>query len=183
MGSSMVRPSGDMVETETSVYEPPCSGDNILRVDRLGVWSYGGAAFLRKEMVCLFASCLRCDCQGKYVVALPNEPRPVPVEVEDVPFLAVEVFSAGMGQDQVLSFRTNVDRIVTLDAEHPLYLAEDPQTGEQVPYIVVSPGISARISRPVYYELVALGEVKINDDKEDVGIWSSRQFFVLGTIC
>ncbi|MBN2751937.1 MAG: DUF1285 domain-containing protein [Rhodospirillaceae bacterium] len=153
-----------------------------LRIDRRGVWSYGGEPFTRKEMVCLLASCLRRAEDGGYEVTLPCDPNPLPVDVEDVPFLAVEVFLYGTGEAQVLSFRTNVDRIVTLDADHPLFLSGDPETGEAVPYLVLSEGISARLSRPVYYELAALGEVRQHEGKDVIGLWSSRQFFVLGAI-
>jgi uncharacterized protein len=153
-----------------------------LRIDRRGVWFFDGRPFARKEMVCLLASCLRRAESGGYEVVLPCEPKPLPVEVEDVPFLAVEAFCSGAGEAQVLSFRTNVDRIVTLDAAHPLHAVPDPETGEPIPYIVLSDGVSARLSRPVYYELVALGETRVVDGKEVVGLWSSRRFFVLGGI-
>ena len=152
-----------------------------LRIDRRGIWSFGGEPFARKELVCLLASRLRIGDSGGYEVHLPTETHPVPVIVEDVPFLAVEVFRCGEGADQVLSFRTNVDRIVTLDAEHPLFLAEDPDLGEPVPYLSVGDGLSARLSRPVYYELAALGEFGQVDGKDVIGLWSSRRFFVLGT--
>jgi len=160
---------------------PPRTGEPGLRIDRRGVWSFAGEPFPRKEMVCLLASRLRRSAGGGYEVILPCDPEPLPVEVEDVPFLAVEVFLSGSGEDQVLSFRTNVDRIVTLDAEHPLFLAEDAETGEPVPYIELGEGISARLSRPVYYELAALGEAREHDGKDVIGLWSSRQFFVLGS--
>lgn len=153
-----------------------------LRIDRRGVWTYDGEPFARKDMVCLLASRLRRAADGGYELQLPCDTAPVPVEVEDAPFLAVEVFRSGRGRDQVLSFRTNMDCIVTLDADHPLIVSEDPETGEPVPYIMVSEGMSARLSRPAYYEVAALAEERLQDGKEQVGLWSSRQFFVLGPV-
>ncbi len=156
------------------------SGGQGLRIDRRGVWYFDGRPFARKEMVCLLASRLRRSESGGYEVHLPCDPAPLPVEVEDVPFLAVEVFRSGSGQDQVLSFRTNIDRIVTLDAAHPLFTVPDPETGDPIPYVRLEDGVSARVSRPVYYELAALGEARTHDGKEEFGLWSSRRFFVLG---
>ena len=45
--------------------------------------------------------------------------------VEDVPFIAVEVDAAGAGRDQRLTFRTNLDDVVTADAQHPIRVAYD----------------------------------------------------------
>lgn len=152
-----------------------------LRIDRRGTWFFGGEPFARKELVCLLSSRLRRTESGGYEVFLPTEEHPTPVIVEDVPFLAVEVFKSGAGEKQVLSFRTNIDQIVTLDAGHPLFLAEDRELGEQVPYLGVGNGLSARLSRAVYYELAALGEFGQVDGKDVIGLWSSGRFFVLGT--
>lgn len=160
----------------------PRSQGQGLRIDRRGVWFFDGQPFARKEMICLLASRLRRAEDGGYEVVLPCEPEPLPVEVEDAPFLAVEAFRSGAGEKQVLSFRTNVDRIVTLDADHPLVLVADAETGEPIPYIMLDDGIPARLSRPVYYELAALGETRVRDGKEVVGLWSSRRFFVLGEV-
>ena len=176
----MVPETGDTGSAVAGVV--PLGAGQGLRIDRRGVWSFDGESFARKEMVCLLASRLRRAEDGGYEVLLPCDSTPLPVEVEDVPFLAVEVFSPGEGEVQVLSFRTSVDRIVTLDARHPLYLSLDPATGEDVPYIVVSDGVSARLSRPVYYELAALGETRRLEGKEVIGLWSSQQFFALGRI-
>lgn len=170
--------SGEVRRVMAAVAEPVQGQE--LRIDRRGTWFFNGEPFTRKELVCLLASRLRRSQSGGYEVLLPNETRPLPVLVADAPFLAVEVFRSGAGESQTLSFRTNVDRIVALDAEHPLYLAEDPELGEPVPYLVVAEGLSARLSRPVYYELAALGEVGQHDGKEVIGIWSNRRFFVLG---
>lgn len=177
--SGMVGSEAGEVRRARAAVVAPAHGED-LRIDRRGTWFLGSDPFTRKELVCLLASRLRRVEGGGYEVMLPNEKRPLPVKVEDAPFLAVEVFRSGSGETQSLSFRTNVDRIVTLDADHPLYLAEDPELGEPVPYLVVAEGLSARLSRPVYYELAALGEVGQHEGKDVIGIWSNRRFFVLG---
>ena len=86
------------------------------------------------------------------------------------------------GRDMVVSFRTNLDELVTLDAGHPLRVVTDAATGEPIPYVTVRDGIEARVTRSVYYELVAQGiEEKVGGD-ELYGLWSSATFFPLGRL-
>lgn len=124
----------------------------------------------------MFASVLERDSLGQYWLVTPTETGRV--EVEDVPFLAVELFHARPECGQVISFRTNVDEIVTVDADHPLYVAVSDPIGP-APYVVVRPGIAARLSRPVYYELVDIGVFECVGDVQVFGVWSSRSFFPL----
>jgi hypothetical protein len=82
----------------------------------------------------------------------------------------------------VVSVRTNVDEIVTLDAEHPLRVEIHPDTGEPSPYVFVRDGLEARLSRPVYYELAALGFVEEIEGQSRFGIWSGSVFHQLGSL-
>jgi hypothetical protein len=100
--------------------------------------------------------------------------------VEDVPFTAVEVTVDGSGCSQSLTFRTNLDDEVTADAAHPIRVSYAPGSEEPRPYILVRDGLEARILRPVFYELVELGEVRRSGGEEVYGIWSRGQFFPLG---
>lgn len=155
-------------------------GDLDIRIDRNGTWFYQGSPIHRKELVCLFASVLERDADGAYWLSTPAERGRI--TVEDVPFLAVEMYVHSGGRDQVLSFRTNVDEMVTVDEAHPLRVSHDPETGEPTPYIRVRDGLEARIERAVYYELVAIGvEEKINE-RDLYGVWSKETFFPLGRL-
>lgn len=147
-----------------------------MRVMRDGTWFYHGTPIARKEMVCLFASMLTRREDGTYWLVAPTEEGLI--EVEDVPFLAVELFCCGSGRDTIFSFRTNVDEIITLDCAHRLRVND----GDAPPYLSVRPGLEARLTRAVYYEMVALGgEEKIGDEML-FGIWSHGQFFSLGRL-
>jgi hypothetical protein len=159
---------------------PDICGDLGIRIDRNGRWFYHGSPIDRKEMVCLFASMLSRAEDGSYWLTSAEERGTI--TVDDVPFLAVEMFVHASGQDQVLSFRTNVDELVTVDGEHPIFFADCPQTGEVVPYVTVRPGLDARLTRSVYYELVALGYEERFEDEELYGVWSSQIFFPLGQL-
>lgn len=104
------------------------------------------------------------------------------IQVDDVPFMAVELFSCQCGRDMVISFRTNLDELVTVDTAHPLRVVEDPETGEPQPYVMVRDGLEARLTRAVYYELVSKGFEEQIDGEELYGVWSKGTFFPLGRL-
>ncbi len=62
-------------------------GDFDIRIARDGSWHYENSPIGRKELVCLFASVLRRDEDGAYVLETPVE-RGI-ITVEDAPFIAV----------------------------------------------------------------------------------------------
>lgn len=159
---------------------PVLCGDLGLRIDRNGTWYYQGSPIGRKELVRLFASVLRRGEDGDYWLVTPAEMGRV--EVEDAPFLAVELTVTGRGGDQILTFRTNIDETVTIDSEHPLRVVVNPQTGEPSPYVTVRPGLEARVARSVYYELVGLGVEERSGSDHIYGIWSKGAFFPLGRL-
>src|SRR3546814_18677180 len=78
-----------------------------IRIARDGTWFHEGAPIGRKALVKLFASVLWRD-DGGYWLRTPAEQGRI--EVEDAPFTAVELSVKGEGRDQVLAFRTNLDR-------------------------------------------------------------------------
>jgi uncharacterized protein len=154
-------------------------GEFNIRIDRNGVWYYEGSPINRKSLVCLFASVLTRDANGDYWLVTPVEKGRV--EVEDAPFIAVELYVAGAGSAQILSIRTNVDEIVTIDEDHPITVVTDPGTGEPSPYVTLRQGIVARLSRSVFYELVDLGVEEHIEGAYMVGVWSSGRLFLLGS--
>ena len=155
-------------------------GELDMRIDRNGVWHYLGSPIGRKELVRLFSTVLRRDEAGDYWLITPAEAGRI--EVEDAPFLAVELSLQGSGADQVISFRTNVDNNVTVDSDHPIRVDFDPDTGGPTPYVVLDGGLEARISRSVYYELVALGREEKGHGENSFGVWSAGKFFALGKL-
>ncbi len=155
-------------------------GDFGIRIARDGTWYYRGSPIGRKPLVKLFATVLRRDDQGGYWLITPAEKGRI--EVEDVPFIAVEASFYGEGCDQFIKLRTNLDDIVTIDADHPLRVIEDAVTGAPAPYVVVRDRLEARLARPVYYELVEKGEARDIDGRPGYGIWSAGRFFPLGSL-
>jgi hypothetical protein len=160
-------------------------GDLPFLIRRDGTWLYRGSPINRKELVCLFASVLKREADGSFWLETPAERGRI--EVEDAPFIAVELDWAGDGRQQTLSFRTNVDKVVTAGPDHPIRVAHDLLTCEPTPYILVRPGegqqdIEARINRAVYYELVALAVPEWVGCRRMLGVWSSGRFFSLGEV-
>jgi uncharacterized protein len=162
---------------------PAECGDLPFLIRRDGTWLYRGSPIQRKELVCLFASVLRRDAEGDWWLQTPAERGRI--EVEDAPFVAVELDWGGDGRHQTLSFRTNTDQVITAGPDHPIRMSHDLLTCEPTPYIRVRGGdgahpIEARINRAVYYELVALAVPEYVGPRLMLGVWSSGLFFPLG---
>ncbi|MGQ9371866.1 DUF1285 domain-containing protein [Azospirillum sp. ST 5-10] len=149
-----------------------------IRIARDGTWYHEGGPIRRPELVKLFASVLRRDDAGDYWLVTPVERGRI--AVDDVPFVAVEMTARGEGEEQVLAFRTNLDDWVEAGPDHPIRLAENPETGEPVPYIAIRNRLEARIARPVYYELVERCVPNLRSGEDEVGLWSRGAFFTLG---
>jgi uncharacterized protein len=154
-------------------------GDLDMRIARDGTWFYRGSPIARMKLVKLFASVLRREPDGLYWLVTPAERGRV--AVEDAPFIAVAVDRLGEGRAQRLIFRTNLDEIVTADADHPLRV-ETAADGAPAPYILVRPGLEARLARPVFYELVEWGEEQPIAGESQFGVWSGGRFFRLGEL-
>ena len=183
------RPAFQAEQREAVATRPPrrpvdC-GDLPFLIRRDGTWLYRGSPIGRKELVCLFASVLKRDAEGGFWLETPVERGRI--QVEDAPFVAVELDWRGSGRDQKLSFRTNVDQIVTAGPDHLIRVAHDILTCEPTPYLQVRAGegslpVEARICRAVYYELVALAVPQLNRCRKMLGVWSCGQFFPLGEL-
>ncbi|MEJ1976765.1 MAG: DUF1285 domain-containing protein [Acetobacteraceae bacterium] len=160
-------------------------GDLPFVIKRDGTWLYRGSPIARKELVCLFSGVLKREADGSFWLETPAERGKI--EVEDAPFVAVELDWTGNEHNQVLSFRTNIDQIITAGPEHPIRVAHDLLTCEPTPYLHVRDGVGAapveaRIGRAVYYELVALAVPGIVRGRRVLGVWSRGRFFSLGDL-
>jgi len=154
-------------------------------IKRDGTWLYRGSPITRKPMVCLFSTVLKREEDGRYLLETPAERGTI--DVEDVPFVAVELEWSGHGRNQILSFRTNVDQCITAGPEHPIRVRHDLLNCEPSPYLHVRDGkgmfpIEARINRATYYELVALAEPGLVQGRKVLGVWSEGMFFSLGDL-
>jgi hypothetical protein len=171
-------------------YDPPAAtlapgmiescGDFGIRIARDGTWFYRNSPIRRLPLVKLFASVLRREADGHYWLVTPAERGRI--EVEDAPFVAVELEASGQGSNQSLTFRTNLDDRVVAGESHPLRVATDPATGEPHPYVLVRPGLEALLLRSVFYHLVELGREETIGGERQFGVWSNGKFFPLGSL-
>ncbi len=146
-----------------------------IKIGRNGDWFHEGVRIARPDLVKLFASVLQRHDDGSYWLETPVETGRI--EVEDVPFLIVELNQQESGREQSLDLRTNVDRWFAFDGSHPLRFGSSEEVQGPVPYVMVDRGLEARLATNVYYQLVELTEV---DSNGQYGIWSHGWFHVLG---
>ena len=156
-------------------------GDIAIHIAQDGSWFYRGTPISRESLVRLFASVLRRETDGSYWLVTPAERGRI--TVAEVPFLAVELTVANAGSHrQFLTFRTNLDEIVTAGPTQSLRIVTDPVTGAPRPYLQVRDGLEARLTRPVFYELVELGVEEQIGGMSQFGVWSGEHFFPLGDL-
>lgn len=148
-------------------WNPSHCGDSEMRIARDGTWFHQGSPIGRAEMVRLFSTILRREPDGGFVLVTPAEK--LDIEVEDAPFVAVEVKSEGEGQVRTLAFRLNTGDLVVAGPDHELRLGARP-------YLAVRAGLDALIARPVYYELA---ELALAEEANPPGLWSGGAFFPL----
>lgn len=155
-------------------WNPPFCGDLDMRIAADGTWFYLGTPIGRPALVQLFASVLKRE-GGKHFLVTPVEK--VGIRVDDAPFLAVELEIVNRGREQSLIFRTNVDDIVRCDSEHRLRFEPEEGTGGIKPYLHVRRDLWAKVTRALFFDLVALGEVREQDGARMFGICSANEFF------
>ena len=166
---------GDQKYPPVHLWSPDFCGDIDMVIHRDGSWDYMGSPIGRKRMVRLFSTVLRYDDDGRYYLVTPVEK--IGITVEDVPFIAVDMTATGEGDNQVLSFTTNVGDVVIADADQKIRVEVNPDTGEPSPYVLVRDRLEARMSRAVFYALVDLAEEK----GDTLTIKSSGTTFNLGS--
>ena len=146
-------------------WHPEKSGDSEMRIAADGRWFHQGGEIRRPAMVRAFSSLLRRDADGSFWLVTPHER--LSIEVEDAPFIAVELRNEGAGQQRALAFRLNSDDLVIADSEHTLEF-------RPLPYLHVRDGLWAKLARPVYYELA---ELALAENIDPLGLWSNGSFF------
>jgi hypothetical protein len=154
-------------------WQPALSGDIDIRIDRSGDWHHEGGRIERQPLVNLFASILRREADGEYYLVTPVEKWRI--QVDDTPLLAVDMEMGGEPAQQKIIFRLNTGEIVLLDAEHPLTGLTDLDNTEPHPCIQLERGLSAKLTRALYYRLVDAAEQR----GDAVGIVSCGVWFPL----
>ncbi|HEX8241216.1 MAG TPA: DUF1285 domain-containing protein [Allosphingosinicella sp.] len=150
-------------------WNPSHCGDSEMRIARDGTWYHQGSPIGRQAMVRLFSTILRREADGRFVLVTPVEK--LDIEVEDAPFVAVELKAEGEGESASLAFRLNTGDIVIAGPDHPLRFEAGPEGPH--PYLRVRGGLDALVARPVYYELAE----RALAGGDPPGLWSGGAFF------
>jgi len=157
-------------------WHPSHVADIDLRISRDGIWYYQGSPIHRARLVKLFSSVMRRDGDEFFLVTPVEKLK---IQVDDAPFVAVEMDREGEGESQRLLFRTNVDDVVAAGPRHPIRVVIDPLTEEPSPYIRVRDQLEALISRPVFYQMADLALMENDASSTEFGVWSCGHFFAL----
>jgi hypothetical protein len=153
-------------------WNPGHCGDSEMRIARDGTWFHQGTPIGRPAMVRLFSTILRREPDGRFVLVTPVEK--LDIEVEDAPFVAVEMKAEGEGAAMRLGFRLNTGDLVTAGADHALRI-EAREDGPR-PYLHVRRGLEALVARSVFYELA---QIALANGSTPPGVWSDGAFFPL----
>jgi hypothetical protein len=150
-------------------WNPTHCGHSAMRIARDGTWFHEGSPIGRPAMVRLFSTILRREPDGGFVLVTPVEK--LDIDVEDAPFVAVELKSEGEGRERSLAFRLNTGDMVVAGPDRPLRFGSDH------PYVEVRKGLDALVARPVYYEMA---ELALAEAVDPPGLWSNGAFFAMG---
>ena len=161
------------------LWNPPYCGEIDIRIARDGRWYHNGSLIRRPALVQLFASVLRREQDGSFSLVTPAER--VGIQVEDCPFVATLLDVQGEGEALRLQFTLNTGETLIASAEHRIEV--DGQASEEPhPTLEVRNGLLALISRNVFYQLVALAQVEMCAEQEQLVLTSAGVKFVLGKV-
>jgi len=155
-------------------WNPPFCGDLDMRIAADGTWFYLKTPIGRAALVKLFASVLKRE-GDKYFLVTPVEK--CGIQVDDAPFLAVELDVAEGPAGRVLNFRTNVDDWVACGPDHPLRFEPEAGTGGLKPYLHVRRDLWAKVTRALFFDLVEIGEERVVGGRAMFGVVSMGKFF------
>ncbi|NVJ64910.1 MAG: DUF1285 domain-containing protein [Gammaproteobacteria bacterium] len=160
-------------------WNPDFCGDMDLIIKRDGLWYYQGTPIGRQRLVKLFSTVLKKE-NDDYFLVTPVEK--LGIKVEDAPFLVIRMQQLATEQGTVIQFEDNCDNKVLLSKDNPLWVEQDPKTGEPSPYINIRTNLNALIHRNVFYELVEMAQETVINGAKHLVVRSAGENFSLGKI-
>lgn len=170
--ADIMQAADDLKLPPVDEWHPTICGHSEMRITADGTWLHQGDPIRRPALVRLFAHIIRREADGSYVLVTPVEK--LVIEVDDLPFVAVEMKCEGEAQSRRIAFRLNTGDLVVAGPDHALTLQAG--AGDPRPAVEVGNGLAARIARPVYYELA---ELALAENSSPPGLWSNGAFFRL----
>lgn len=151
-------------------WQPSQVGDSEMRISPDGKWYHQGGEIQRPAMVRAFSSLLRCDADGTYWLVTPQQK--LSILVDDAPFMAVEMQSEGEGNKRTIMFRLNSDDLVVAGPDNPIEIRNG------LLYLYVRSGLTAKIARPVFYELA---DIALHESPDAPEVWSKGVAYSIGS--
>ncbi|MBS99954.1 MAG: hypothetical protein CMI01_14910 [Oceanospirillaceae bacterium] len=160
-------------------WQPEFCGDIDMRIARDGTWFHEGTPIGREAMVRMFSRILWQE-NGEYYLKTPVEQ--VRIQVDDLPFLFVDLEQTEGEQGTELLFISTAGDRVTAGPAHPLTVVES-ERGEPQPSLLVRFGMSGRINRNLFYRLVEMAATEeCAEGGEELVLYSGGERFSLGRI-
>ncbi|MCZ0737786.1 DUF1285 domain-containing protein [Phreatobacter sp. AB_2022a] len=161
------------------LWNPPFCGDLDMRIAADGTWFYMKTPIGRPALVKLFSSVLKRE-NGRYFLVTPVEK--VGITVDDAPFAAVEMRVSGSGRARGIALRTQTEEWVEVGPDHSLRFEKEAGTDGLKPYIHVRRDLWARVSRALFQDLAALGEIasvedSAGDRRDWFGLYAAGTFY------
>ena len=156
-------------------WNPERHADIDMRIARDGTWFYQESPIERERMVALFSTILLREDEDYFLITPVEKLR---IQVDDAPFVAVEVQRLEEDGTSKLVFTTNVGSHVVAGAGHPLWVNTDSETGEPSPYLCVRDNLNALIGRSAFYQLVDWAE----QQGDTLQVHSNGETFSLGSL-
>ena len=152
-------------------------GKIAITIHRNGNWSYQGSVFERAAMVDLLARNL-VSFNGRYYLLAPEQL--LEIVVEDLPFVVVDLNRSS--DNRLVTATTNLNSSVIINDRHPCYLSNPPDSAVGIPCVELRSGIAARLSRPMYYQLLEWCELETEEGEQYLRLYSDGCRFELGRI-
>ena len=156
------------------LWNPPYCGELDIRITRDGNWHYNKSPIGRKRLVKLFSNILKKEGDFYYLVT-PVEK--IKIQVDDAPFLIVDIESKTVNGTQEITFLTNTETEFSLGSKNPLRILFKNHTQEPSPYVVVRKNLEGLIDRKTFYRLIEKSDFHLHKGASWLGIWSQNVFF------
>ena len=156
------------------LWNPPYCGELDIRITRDGNWHYNKSPIGRKRLVKLFSNILKKEGDFYYLVT-PVEK--IKIQVDDAPFLIVDIESKTVNGTQEITFLTNTETEFSLGLKNPLRILFKNHTQEPSPYVVVRKNLEGLIDRKTFYRLIEKSTFHSHKGASWLGIWSQNVFF------
>ncbi len=169
--------SGQGDQPPVHLWHPDFSGDIDIVIRANGDWYHEGSLIERHKLVQLFASILRREADGDYYLVTPAEKWRL--QVEDAPLVIIDMdVNEAATLQQVIIFTSNMQRFYTLGDNYPLQVNYREHSQQPSPYLLLDNGLSARLTRSVFYRLVDIAEAQA----DTLSVRSQGSSFELGKI-